>query len=499
MRSTTRHSEAGQALIMALVVSLIMVIVGIAVLTSALSSLDTVYGAYTSARVHAVVTSVVDGVYVPLERAPVSQAETEAANASSSAWEPANASSGAEAQVQCSSATPYCYFLLVGTPKNYTVEQNGIPVQAAAIPITVYTEHGCSSQGGGPLPAQSGFPDPACQYSEYVTTMYSANYLDFMEFTNTQKLNSQQQTEYCANGGTTCLHAYYTTGDSVDGPVHTNGTYLYYCGSPSFPSDEILQDVSGSWETSPPSGCGSAPSITPSATPTIPFPQSTQISTLQQAAVPPYESSDAPVQVLLGEYQTSSGGLAACSSSSGVPLLSIDGQSCIPYPPNGVIFATGSLTVQGQAQAPITLVAEGDIDVTGNLTVPSGDQATDLVGLIAGGSIELGPSSPEPMTIDAAMLAAGDSSCTGSHCGQIWNLYGATSCSGTCPTITVDGAAVSEWPMILGQYSPSSGAVTSGASLSISYNSALQTAEPPYFVQPTGTYWTLTPLRRVPV
>jgi Tfp pilus assembly protein PilX len=286
--------------------------------------------------------------------------------------------------------------------------------------------------------------------------------------------------------------------DEVNGPLHTNDE-LVTCGDPQFgrtTADEI--EVSApprGWNPSSGFGCWGAPDFNgtfetnqPVLTPP---PTNSQLKTVAQAA---YRFSGQVYIHLDGQNVT---------------VASSNGQDTMPMPSNGVIYVSNSTTqacstayspftasyptssgcgnvyIDGSYSKKLTIAAENDIIVTGNI-----NRATDgLLGLIANNFVRVyhpyptqtsegncGSGSGEQrllnLQIDAAILAIQHS--------FIVDHY---NCGSNLGTLTVNGAISQKFRGPVGLTS------TPGYTKNYNYDDRLRYYSPPYFLDPVESAW----------
>lgn len=369
-----------------------------------------------------------------------------------------------------------------------------------------------SSSGGtntiiGYLPATDGTAEtvrsPATGVVFVLTS--SGNVVEFV-----------QSTETVTSGDRTANPAYQgspSTGDVIDGPIHTNSGPIPVCGSPTFEGAvEVSGASSGSgWTQASGQGCAnSAPRFTNPAggvttgSPVLPLPASD--SSLEQIAAgggPPWSGQTG--YAFSGNIAvTIDGGTLDVTDPSGVT------HTGVAFPATGVIYATGDITVSGTNDGRLTLAAGGSITVTGNLDygcaapgiTPVPGSCPDVTGLVAEGNIWLygtgasGPSTADleaaSLTVDAAMLSLSNSIDATGPGGKIpvcpieQLSGGATS---LCPTLTVNGAMATSYRGLFGFYDANSGELATGWHKDFVYDTRLFNLQPPWFLTPLAGQW----------
>ncbi len=321
-----------------------------------------------------------------------------------------------------------------------------------------------------------------------------------------------------------CLNNYFITGESVNGPMHTED-HVGVCGKPTFGrtegdriefrSEGFTGDEGYSNE-----GCGSAEPtfkgnhILPSEVPSIEPPPGDE--ELQHIVEAPYEYENKTEIVLTGPTMT-------VKKYVGVKGKETT-ETNVPFPPNGVIYVSGSCAtayspfgpvpgytedsgcgnvyVHGEYTSALTIGAQNDIVINGNITTPHNAEGTPtsnaMLGLIANnfvrfyhpltgvrkkGYTECGSATNaaadlnEP-TVYAAMLAVKHSvivdnfDCGTPTLGHV-NIYGA-----------VAGLFSNGLTGIV-----SGGTIVHGYPYNAKYDNRLQVEEPPHFLNPIQAAW----------
>ena len=156
-----------------------------------------------------------------------------------------------------------------------------------------------------------------------------------------------------------------------------------------------------------------------------------------------------------------------------------------------LFYVNGNITIAGGGTASgfLTLVSNGNIQVDGNVTYPSGDITTsngqeydndDALGLIAYDDINVSDDNATTV-VDAALMAI---------TGSFQNSYASTSCNNDpCPTLTVFGSIAQDTRGVVG-YLNSSGQLIEGYAKAYSYDNSFLTLWPPFFLPISSASWT---------
>jgi Tfp pilus assembly protein PilX len=294
-----------------------------------------------------------------------------------------------------------------------------------------------------------------------------------------------------------CQEINFVTGENIAGPLHTNDETLI-CGTPAFgrPGRNDVIEISGSnWRGN--GGCGTnQPTFNGPWRPNsrlLNLPPSN--TKLKRFADPAYQFTGKTTLVLNGSTMTVNGGPSVPLPDNGVIFVSTRQGGCglaydlfDPYPnptTTPQINNCGDVYVSGSYSKNLTIGAERDIIVKGNLT-RSGDT---MIGLIANqfvrvyhpfnfnqqnGSCANDPSTPTNMRIEAAMLAI-------NHSFLVDGYF----CGASLGDLQVNGAIAQKWRGAVGQF----GSTQHGYRKQYSYDDRLKVRQPPYFLDPVLSSW----------
>lgn len=332
----------------------------------------------------------------------------------------------------------------------------------------------------------------------------------------------------------------WTTAQVANGPVGTNGTNIYYCGSPTFNgsitalSNPPLTQSTGC--TDPPLTATSAPPMPPTGMPPPgDLPPTTALNTLQAiAADEPCTPSPAIGLFCYGPSPhpydlTGNNDIRLYPSTRpGYSLISITGASgsaTVQWPSHRLLYDSGDLTVTSTPNyAPgnvpsITLAASGDVVIQGNLQVPlneptpasgciypvSGigktfmtpsDSCTGIIGIIAGRNIILSPNSNAAghyadQSVDAVLFAL-----SGAVYDEAWNVPAAS-----CGSLYFVGSIIEDYQGLFGTGAQGTAGVTTGYQTNnFYYDTRLEDPQlqPPHFFLPAASQWQSLSLAEVP-
>jgi len=371
-----------------------------------------------------------------------------------------------------------------------------------------------------------------------VASFKRASFLDYVYFTQYETLdpvaygytdptsiasaNSQCAKTYRAGrpnspiantGGTYCSEIVFSSGEQINGPLHTNDE-LNICGNPTFGrSVADLIEVSApptGWRSSGNCGSGSptfkgtyltsSPVLTPPNT-------NKSLRNVQGAQV--YTGQ---TEIVLGSGSTMQVKTNGASGFSTVPIPSSGviyvanstSQACSSaYSPFTATYPTtspcGNAIVSGPYSSRITIAAENDVIISGNLT----RSGSGMLGLIANNFIRVKHNLSNNAT-SASSCGSGNSN-SGSVADEIDAamlslqhsfIVDHYNCGNPLGTLTVSGAISQKFRGPVGTVS--GGSTQSGYSKNYNYDDRLRYLAPPNFLDPVESAWhmqrqTLTP------
>jgi hypothetical protein len=315
------------------------------------------------------------------------------------------------------------------------------------------------------------------------------------------------------SGGQFCTVIVFKDGEHINGPLHTNDA-LVVCGVPVFgrTSADVIE------VSSPPqgwsSGCGSAgdhPSFVgtyfTNAPVLTPPPTNGQLANIAQ---PSYKYTGQVHITLSGTNMTvttSSGTIGPIGIPSNGVVYVANGSCSSSYSPFTATYPStsgcGNVYVHGSYSGQLTIAAENDIIIDGNLT----KSGNGMLGLIANNFVRVyhpvcpatnlgcttttaqtargacnagvnGTGSVSNLQIDAAMLAINHS--------FIVDHY---DCGTPLGTLAVNGAISQKFRGAVGTFNGSTGTQVSGYSKNYTYDDRLRYLDPPHFLDPVQSAW----------
>lgn len=411
-------------------------------------------------------------------------------------------------------------------PVGSMIEASGPATGTFRIRSTGYAGPGCATAPNG----------GKCVRRTIVASFKRASFLDYVYFTQLETSDPQtygnaatingaytqcsktiQQGRYDAaipgGNGAYCDYIVFASGETIDGPLHTNDA-LIICGTPTFgrsPSDLIeVSAVDPGWYSS---GCsGTSPTFKGQflkGAPTLtPPPSNAQLKNVPGAAK---YTGQVSINLSGNNMTVTSGGSTLYSGAvpaSGVVYVSNSSCSAAYNPFTATYPATstcGNVYVKGTYTSQLTIAAENDIIIDGNLCRGSCSSPTGsgLLGLIANNFIRVkhpvcpsnnlgcsngtvtaqtskgncnggvnGTGSLTNLRIDAAMLSIQHS--------FIVDHY---DCGGQLGTLTVNGAISQKFRGPVGIVG------NNGYSKDYNYDDRLRYLAPPKFLDPVESAW----------
>ncbi len=305
-----------------------------------------------------------------------------------------------------------------------------------------------------------------------------------------------------------CFEIAYTgssVGDQVNGPIHTNDYWFWYCGNPEF--NDIVEST-GDPNTLLPT-IGRVFKLTTNAGCTGGLPKTSNPLNLVKAQIGDFLK----LPEKLTTYATLATKILSPTIGNKVTVdllpcvipctrqmrVSLDGgvtTEVMDVPNRGAVYVPAAvapnprnvLEIKGEG-ADATFVSENDLRVVGNITQPTAEGVT--LGFVAGGSITI---DQEPKiagvradrTVTGAFLSLAGMSVNG------WNDV-VDAADATHPTLHLTGAIIAKYRPVFGTYN-SAGDLQTGMHKDIQYPKNLAGTEklpptPPYFVQPVNAVW----------
>jgi len=354
--------------------------------------------------------------------------------------------------------------------------------------------------------ALSGAQAQCAQYryaGRYTTPFYADSYTDSSGHTHT--------------GSYSCDQIQFAPGDKINGPFHSNDQVLV-CPNGTGPvfgrtsADSIEFGNSTGWVNA--GGCSGNPVIKGTIPSTIsilkPPPSNASLKTI--TAAPYLYTGTTCIKLQVGSILVAQPGVGANASkpscfSSGLTWSSTS------YPTNGVLYVAngacsltydvespsytgntgcGTVYVAGVDDTPLTIAAENDIVIDGNLTY--NNSSSSMLGLIANNFIRVyHPVGTQPLTNNASVCTQSSSNATGSLSNleidamllslQHSFVVDQYNCGASLSNLTVNGGIAQ---MFRGPVGTSGG---TGYIKDYTYDDRLRYEEPPHFIDPVQGSW----------
>lgn len=403
--------------------------------------------------------------------------------------------SGQTTYPQCSSANPGPSMLETSGPTagSFRIRSTGF-AGSTSVPIVAsfkrpsFLDYVYFTQLETLDPAAYGFANPSTQ----LTGAYSQCELTYEE--GRQNANIPGTNRRCSTIS-------FISGDAIEGPVHTNDKFSI-CGNPRF--GRKIQDMiemgakfpgwySCSTTASNPAFAGTRVAPAP-----ILVPPETN-SKLASIALPQFTYTGQVRICLTGTTMTvGNGGTCTGLYSGAIPANGViyvkNGACSTAYSPFNTVYSEngspcGNAYVQGTYTGQLTIAAENDVVINGNLcriscTTSSGEA---LLGLIANNFVRVYhpcandsniTGSIKNLVVDAAILAI-------KHSFIVDNY----DCGNPLEVLNVEGAIAQKFRGPVG--TSNNGSPNSGYLKDYTYDDRLRYLEPPSFIEPTGASWVI--------
>jgi hypothetical protein len=302
-----------------------------------------------------------------------------------------------------------------------------------------------------------------------------------------------------------CFEIAYTgsaAGDTVNGPIHTNDYWFWYCGTPRFldaveaggdPALTASAAAAAIFKVSRQAGCtsGGFPTDGAGAAITTQAGRGNYLQLPTQISAPVISKLAAvtltPVALATPVSVTLTGKTMSVITGSGSVIMDV------PY--RGLVYVPGDLRISGEAND-VTFVASGNLTITGNITQAPGTRGVTL-GFVAGGSTTI----QQDTTGADRSIAGAFLSLTGGMLVDGWNDSAAAALL-THPTLHLKGAVIAKYRPVFGTYN-ATGDLQTGMHKDINYPTDAAGNKlpptPPYFLEPVNAVWVRLDLAETPI
>jgi hypothetical protein len=302
-----------------------------------------------------------------------------------------------------------------------------------------------------------------------------------------------------------CTEISFITGDGIDGPLHTNDQ-LFTCGSPIFGRN--IDGIRDPIEVVNPTGyrrsssCSGSPNFVGErrfGAPRLDAPPVVSLRAIAASDEDALYIGRTQIELMNGLVRITNNNVTKTIDppDEGVIYVANGSGSCGFYDPTQTHLtypACGDVTVRGTYSADLTIAAEKDVQIVGNVQRADGSNA--MLGLIAQNFIrvahpvrdltreysnsafrwECDNNGTPPKRVDAAMLAI-------DHSFTVDNYY----CGNPLGDLTVNGAIAQKYRGTVGTFSGNT--PVSGFSKDYHYDDRLKYRQPPHFLDPIQTGW----------
>jgi hypothetical protein len=351
------------------------------------------------------------------------------------------------------------------------------------------------------------------------------SFLNYVYYTDYETLDPsaiQGDPTDCAvhypNRGGDCQPIQFTTGDSINGPLHSEDTLLV-CGSPVFGRTSADQIQAAGHSDENLRGCNDNATMTGTFNNSSPslLPPSTNAQILN-VTQPAFHFTGVTTIVLNAGQMSVNGGAFVNDPSNGVVYVSTSSAGCpVTYTPFTATYTgntgCGNVYVSGNYNTSLTIASDNDIIINGNI-VPTGTALTTpataptgtaLLGLVANDFVRIyhpvvgtrgastgscndpndnsspnvtnGPGSLTNPYIYAAILAVNHSFIVDNY-----------DCGASLGTLHVYGVIAQLFRGPVGT------SANTGFLKDYDYDDRLATTEPPYFLNPVSAHWSVSRL-----
>jgi hypothetical protein len=334
---------------------------------------------------------------------------------------------------------------------------------------------------------------------------YGANGRPTQKWTGKGRTGSYTSPVFSVGTDDVCGEIQFVTGDSINGPFHSNDDILI-CGTPSFGSSNNSDRVEVSGPGQNGNGYRTACSGTnPTFNPSLiskagTFEAPATNSSLKDLADDPYTFTGPTDITFNGNSMTIknpnvNGGAAKVMAFPDSGVIYVANGACgAGYDPTNseATFAAGNtcgdVHLSGTYSKDLTIAAENDIVITGNVKKTSGTDA--LLGLIPNGFARIwhpvtngngssctnASNSPNNVQVDAAILTLSGSFTVDNY----W-------CGAALGNLTVNGAIAQTHRGVVG--TGGGGGGNTGYLKNYNYNDTLRYRSPPHFLDPLQSSW----------
>lgn len=257
--------------------------------------------------------------------------------------------------------------------------------------------------------------------------------------------------------------------DRVRGPVHTNDTQIWVCGSPVF-TGRVEAAGPQPLTAYPADGCENGAQA-PAVQQVMPVPVPTSVTPFLDVTPMAYRFAGSLTFELDG------------------PTMKVSAPGAddriMAVPSRGLVYVIGDIAIHGQARD-VTFVATRKVTITDDLTSDRAGTDSSNIGIIAGGDIAFRSGSGD-LLVHASLLAAN---------GTVYHedLFDEV---GGQKVVTIRGSVIARYHPAIGTFDRTTGALVSGLVTDLAYPTAAP--NPPYFLEPVRAQWERIDLTEIAV
>ena len=338
-----------------------------------------------------------------------------------------------------------------------------------------------------------------CRYTTYQQIFRKKQYYDYLYFADSIQLDpssgffslpgitpcpvSTSSASARALSGS-CYDVAFSNGDTITGPIRTNDDYFSFCGQPSI-SSTISVTVTGT------GGSDGFHKDSNCAAPVGNLPSTKKESPIQLPNPRSYNQAVSDIQrnVALGCNLTSQGALNLVQQGTSTLLKDNSGSILCTITGRGLIAAKGPIDLKGVTTGNLTIIVDGDINISGDLTYSNGSNSSntnDLLTLYSTGKITISKlnasDTQSTREISALMLST-----TRAIETESWWIEDINKKTGT---LSLYGAIAGNYMPVFSSRDESTGNIIAGYSKLFTYDDRLKSMISPYYaLSPENVIW----------
>lgn len=313
-----------------------------------------------------------------------------------------------------------------------------------------------------------------------------------------------------------CDEISFISADSINGPFHTNDE-AQVCGTPTF-GRSTADNIEFGYSTPYSQGCSGTPKIKGNLiAPSENLQPPPSNSSLESIATATYTGTTC-IALNASGYQYAQPGQGTNASKPSCFSSGLSWTSVPSYPTNGVLYVAngtctltydvenvsytgntgcGTVYVSGVDGSPLTIAAENDVVIDGNLTYSN---SSSMLGLIANNFVRIyHPVGSQPLGTNTNPCTSSSSNVSsGINSGITINammlslqhsiIVDQYNCGAAMGALTVNGGLAQDFRGAVGTET-GNGSVVTGYAKNYNYDDRLRYEEPPHFINPVEGSW----------